>query len=164
MHELRPAAARIAVLVQPFDPRFIASVTADVQAAASTFGRQIEIFTASTNDEIDAAFASLVQKQADALLIGPGTLFFSRRAQLATLAARHVLPAIYFAREFVEAGGLMSYGASITDSNRQGGSYVGRILKGETPADLLVINNKTAKALGLTIPETLLATADEVIE
>jgi putative ABC transport system substrate-binding protein len=172
LHELRPAAARFAMLVHPGSPR-TASVTADAQAAASTIGRQIEVFTASTNGEIDAAFASLVQKRADALLIAPAPLFQTRRAQLATLAARHALPAIHFAREFVEAAGLMSYGASITDSNRQGGIYVGRIFKGERPADMpvmqptrfeFVINLTTAKAFGVTFPPGLLAIADEVIE
>jgi putative tryptophan/tyrosine transport system substrate-binding protein len=173
LHELVPVAVRFAVLVYPGVPRVVASAIADAQAAASALGRLIEVYTASSNREIDAAFASFVQNQADALLIGTGPLFFDRRAQLAMLAASHALPAIHFAREFVEAGGLMSYGTSITDTARQGGIYVGRILKGEKPADLpvqqatrfeFVINLTTAKALGLTIPETLLATADEVIE
>jgi putative tryptophan/tyrosine transport system substrate-binding protein len=171
-HELRPAAARFAMLVHPGSPS-VASVTADAQAAASTIGRQIEVFTASTNGEIDAAFASLVQKRADALLIAPAPLFQTRRAQLATLAARHALPAIHFAREFVDATGLMSYGASIAYSNRQGGIYVGRILKGERPADMpvmqptkfeFIINLQTARTLGIEVPPTLLALADEVIE
>ena len=172
LHELLPAAARFAMLVNPGSPR-LRSVTADAQAAASTIGRQIEVFTASTNGEIDAAFASIVQKRADALLIAPDPLFQTRRTQLATLAARYAMPAIHFAREFVEAGGLMSYGASITDSNRQGGIYVGRILKGEKPADMpvmqptkfeFVINLQTARTLGIEVPPTLLAIADEVIE
>jgi putative ABC transport system substrate-binding protein len=161
------------VLVYPGVPRVFASAIADAQAAASTLGRLIEVYTASNNGEIDAAFASFVQNRADALLIGTGPLFFDRREQLAMLAASHALPAIHFAREFVEVGGLMSYGTSLTDTTRQGGIYVGRVLKGEKPADLPVqqatrfefaINLKTAKALGLTIPETLLATADEVIQ
>jgi ABC-type uncharacterized transport system substrate-binding protein len=160
-------------LVYPGVPRVFASAIADAQAAASTLGRLIEVYTASNNGEIDAAFASFVQNRADALLIGTGPLFFDRREQLAMLAASHALPAIHFAREFVEVGGLMSYGTSLTDTTRQGGIYVGRVLKGEKPADLPVqqatrfefaINLKTAKALGLTIPETLLATADEVIQ
>jgi putative ABC transport system substrate-binding protein len=170
LRELLPAAARFAALVNPGLVDTVA-VTASAQAAALSIGRQIEIFTASTNGEIDTAFASLVQKRAEALLIGPSPLFFNRRAQLATLAARHALPTIHFARAYVEATGLMSYGASIADTNRQGGIYVGRILKGETDLPVmrsskfeLVINLTTAKALGLTIPETLLATADEVIQ
>jgi ABC-type uncharacterized transport system substrate-binding protein len=173
LHELVPVAARIAMLVYPGVPRVFASAIADAQAAASTLGRLIEVYTASNNGEIDAAFASFVQNRADALLIGTGPLFFDRREQLAMLAASHALPAIHFAREFVEVGGLMSYGTSLTDTTRQGGIYVGRVLKGEKPADLPVqqatrfefaINLKTAKALGLTIPESLLATADEVIQ
>jgi putative tryptophan/tyrosine transport system substrate-binding protein len=170
---LLPAASRFALLIDPRDQRIVPSLTADAQAAAATIGRQIEVFTASTNDEIDVAFASLVQKRADALLVGSGPLFFARRAQIATLAVRHALPAIYFAREFVELGGLMSYGASIADTVRQGGIYVGRILKGEKPADLpviqptrfeFVINLTTARAVGIDVPPTLLALADEVIE
>jgi putative ABC transport system substrate-binding protein len=173
LHELLPAALRFAVLVNPNPPRIAETVTADAQTAASTLGRQIEFFAATTSGEIDAAFASMMQKRVDALLIGPGPLFTSRRAQLATLAARHALPSIHVTREYVEATGLMSYGSNIADANRQGGIYVGRILKGEKPADLpvaqstrfeFVINLTTAKALGLTIPETLLATADEVIQ
>jgi putative ABC transport system substrate-binding protein len=173
LHELLPAALRFAVLVNPNPPRIAETVTADAQTAASILGRQIEFFAATTSGEIDAAFASMMQKRVDALLIGPGPLFSSRRAQLATLAARHALPSIHVTRQYVEATGLMSYGSNIADANRQGGIYVGRILKGEKPGDLpvvqstrfeFVINLTTAKALGLTIPETLLATADEVIQ
>jgi putative tryptophan/tyrosine transport system substrate-binding protein len=173
LYEFLPAAARFAVLVNPNVPRTAASVAAYAQAAASTIGRQIEVFTASTDGEIDTAFASMVQKRADGLLIGSNAFFTTRRVQFATLASRHVLPAIYFEREFVEAGGLMSYGASNADLNRLGGIYVGRILKGERPADLPVmqptrfeflINLQTAKVLGIEVPPTLLATADEVIE
>jgi ABC-type uncharacterized transport system substrate-binding protein len=173
LHELMPAAERFAMLVNPGNQRVASALTADAQAAAAAIGRQIEIFTASTNREIDAAFASIVQKRADALLIGPSPLFFTRRAQLATLASRHALPTIHFAREFVEATGLISYGSNIADATHQGGIYVGRILKGEKPADVpvlqptkfqLVINLTTAKALDLTVPPTLLARADEVIE
>jgi putative tryptophan/tyrosine transport system substrate-binding protein len=173
LHELLPAAARFAVLVNPNVPRTAASVTADARAAASTIGRQIEVFTASNNGEIDAAFASIVQKRADALLIGTNAFFTTRRVQLATLAARHALPVIYYVREFVEAGGLMSYGANTADSMRLAGIYVGRILKGEKPADLpimqptkfeFVINLQTARLLGVEVPPTLLATADEVID
>jgi putative ABC transport system substrate-binding protein len=173
LHALLPGAARLAVLVNPSVSRTAASVTALAQATASTIGWQVEVFTASTMAEIDAAFESMVQSRADALLIATNAFFGSRRVQLAALASRHALPGIYYTREFVEAGGLMSYGASSADMNRQGGIYVGRILKGEKPADLpviqptrfeLVINLKTAKALGLEIPPNLLALADEVIE
>jgi putative ABC transport system substrate-binding protein len=173
LHQLRPAASRFAVLVDPDPPRLAAPVTADAQAAASTLGRQIEVFTARTNGEIDAAFASMVQRRVDALLIGPGPLFTNHRAQLATLTARHSLPSIHFTREYVEAAGLMSYGSNIANASRQGGIYVGRILKGEKPSDLpvmqptkfeFVINLQTARALGIEVPPTLLALADEVIE
>jgi len=143
------------------------------QATAATIGGQIEILTARTNREIDDAFASLVQQRADALLIGPDVFFTNRRVQLATLAVRHGVPAIYSFREFAEAGGLMSYGTSNTDRDRQVGVYAGRILKGDKPADLpivrptkfeFVINLQTARMLGLTVPAALLARADEVIE
>src|SRR5205085_9889632 len=139
LHALLPAATRFAVLVNPTVPGTTASVTAHAQAAASTIGRQIEVFTASTSGEIDAAFASMVQKRADALLIGTNAFFTSRRAQFATLAARHGLPAVHTVREFAESGGLMSYGANIAAMNRQAGIYVGRVLKGENPADLPVM-------------------------
>jgi ABC-type uncharacterized transport system substrate-binding protein len=172
LHELLPSAARIAVLVNPAVAPTAASVTAYAQAA-STINRQIEVFTASTSGEIDAAFARLVQKRADALLIATNAFFSNRRGQLATLAARHALPTIYFGRPFVEVGGLMSYGSNTADLTRQAGIYVGRILKGEKPADLpvmqpirfeFVINLVTARALGIEVPPTLLAIADEVIE
>jgi putative ABC transport system substrate-binding protein len=173
LHALLPAAARFAVLVNPNVPRTAASVTADAQAAASSMGLQIELFTASTNREIDVAFESMAQKRADALLIGTNIFFSTRRVQFATLAARHTLPAIYFGREFVEAGGLMSYGASNDFLYRLSGIYVGRILKGEKPADLpvmqptkfeLVINLQAAKLLGVEVSPMLRALADEVIE
>jgi ABC-type uncharacterized transport system substrate-binding protein len=133
----------------------------------------LEILTASTNREIDAAFANLVQKRAEALLIGPDLFFTNRRVQLATLAVRHAIPSIYAFREFADAGGLMSYGTSNTDRDRQVGLYAGRILKGEKPADLpvlqaakfeLVINLQTSRTLGIEVPASLLAQADEVIE
>ena len=171
LRELLPASAHLAVLVNPNVPRTAASVTADAQTAL--IGRQVEVFTASTSGEINTAFDSMVQKRADALLIGTNLFFVTRRVQLATLAARHALPAIYFQREFVEVGGLMSYGPSNADLQRLGGIYVGRILKGEKPAELpvlqptkfeFVINLETAKAIGLTVPPSLLARADEVIE
>jgi putative tryptophan/tyrosine transport system substrate-binding protein len=172
LHELLPRAERFAVLFNPKN-EFAGSVTTDVQTAASAIGRQVEVLAASANSDIDAAFASLIQKRADALLVAPDTLFTTRRVQLVTLAARHVVPTMYALREFVEAGGLMSYGASIVDRERLLGIYVGRILKGEKPADLpilraskfeFVINLQTAKTLGIDVPATLTARADEVIE
>jgi putative tryptophan/tyrosine transport system substrate-binding protein len=140
---------------------------------ASAIGRRIEILSASTNLDIDAAFASLAQKRVDALLLAPQVLFSTRRVQLVTLAARHAVPTTYYQREFVEAGGLMSYGSSIIDRERQLGVYTGRVLKGEKPTDLpilravkfeFVINLQTAKTIGLSFPPGLLAIADEVIE
>jgi ABC-type uncharacterized transport system substrate-binding protein len=173
LHELIPGAARFAVLVNPNNSLVAGSMITELQAAARTLGRQIEVQTASTNREIDTAFASLVQKRAAALLVTPDTLFFNRRVQLATLAARHAVPAIYSVREDAEAGGLMSYGASVTDMFRQVGIYTGHILKGAKPADLpvvqstkfeFVINLGTARALGIDVPPSLLAIADEAIE
>ena len=172
LHELLPGAVRFAVLVNPNNP-FTASIVKDLQAAAVTIGRQIEALTAGTNREIDTAFASLAQKRADALLVSPDALFITRRVQLATAAMRYAVPAIYSFREDTEAGGLMSYGSNFTDIFRQVGIYTGRILKGEKPADLpvmqptkfeFIINLQTARLLGITVPATLLATADEVIE
>jgi putative tryptophan/tyrosine transport system substrate-binding protein len=144
-----------------------------VQASAAALGLPIEILRAGTAREIDAAFANLVQKPGGALLVCPDPLFTSRLAQIVTLAARHVLPTTYYAREFAEIGGLMSYGANVVNGYQLTGMYVGRVLKGEKPADLpvvqptqfeLVVNLNTARALGIAIPPTLLATADEVIE
>jgi putative ABC transport system substrate-binding protein len=172
LHELVPGAVRFALLVNPNSPN-TKTVTTDAQAAASAIGRQIEVLTASTSREIDLAFASLVQKRADALLVAPGILFANRRVQLVTLAVRDRVPAIYFDRQFTQAGGLMSYGANISDVQRQVGIYTGRVLKGEKPADMpvmqptkfeFVINLQTARTLGIAIPTTLLARADEVIE
>jgi putative ABC transport system substrate-binding protein len=173
LRELVPSAARFGVLVNPDNPFVADPFVAEMRAAASAIGRQVEVVTASTNNEIDTAFATLVEKQVGALLTSPDTLFIARRMQLITLAARYSLPALYHRRELAEAGGLMSYGSDLADQFRQTGVYAGRILKGEKPAEMpvqlptkfeLVINLKTAKALGLTIPETLLATADEVIQ
>jgi putative tryptophan/tyrosine transport system substrate-binding protein len=173
LHELLPGAARIAVLVDPNNTLLTEAFIPDVRAAASAIRKQIDVLYASTGRDIDTVFESLAQKPVDALLVGPGAFFFNRRVQLVTLATRHAVPTIYGVREFVEAGGLMSYGTSLTDAYRQAGVYTGRILKGEKPADLpvmqsikfeLVINLNTARAFGLTIPPTLLATADEVIE
>jgi putative tryptophan/tyrosine transport system substrate-binding protein len=173
LHELRPEAARFALLVNPNNPVSAETMIKDVTAAAATIGRQIEIITAGSYREIDTAFATLVQKRAEGLLVMPDPMFLTRRVQLATLATRHALPAIYPLREFVEAGGLMSYGSNQTERFRQVGIYTGRVLKGERPADLpvmqatvfeLVINLQTARALALEIPATLNARADEVIE
>jgi putative ABC transport system substrate-binding protein len=172
LHDMVPTATIIGLLVNPNDPR-AETQSRDMQEAAHTLGLQIHILNASTEGEIDTAFAGLVQLRAGALLVGTGE-FFSRRAeQLVALAARHAVPAIYQYRLFVVAGGLITYGTSLTDSYRQAGVYAGRILKGEKPADLpvlrptkfeLIINLKTANALGLTIPPGVLAIADEVIE
>jgi putative ABC transport system substrate-binding protein len=171
LNELVPGAARFAALVNPTSP--VDSTITGVQAAAAAIGRPLEILAASTSREIDAAFASLVEKRVDALMVSTNPLFIERRVQLATLAARHVIPAIYGAREQAEAGGLMSCGTSLTDQYRQAGLYVGRILTGEKPADLpvllatkfeFIVNLQTAKVLDLTVPPSLLATADEVIE
>ncbi len=173
LNELLPGAARFAVLVNPSNPFGAEPAITDVRAAAVAIGQQIEVFTASSNRDIDTAFATLTQKRADAVVFTPDALFDSRRVQLAILAARHQLPALHWKREFAEVGGLMSYGSNVADVLRHTGIYTGRILKGERPADLpvllptkfeFVINLQTAKALGLEIPPTLLARADEVIE
>ena len=172
LRELRPGAARIAVLVDPKFPtteRFVSSV----RAAASAMGQQIDVLYVGSDREIETAFTTLVQRGAGALLWGTGEFMLSQRELVVALAARHRIPAIYLLRDYVAAGGLMSYAASITNAYRQAGIYAGRILKGEKPGDLpvmlptkfeLVINVKTAKALGLEIPDRLLALADEVIE
>jgi putative ABC transport system substrate-binding protein len=173
LNELLPGAAWFAVLVNTSNPFGAEPALADVRTAATVIGQKIEVFTAKSNAEIDAAFASLVQKRAEAVVFTPDALFDSRRVQLAILAARYQLPAIHWKREFAEAGGLMSYGSNVADVIRQTGIYAGRILKGEKPANLpvllpttfeLVINSQTAKILGIEIPATLLARADEVIE
>jgi len=172
LHELRPGAARIGVLVDskwPITEPFVS----DVRAAASALAQQIKILSVSTGRDIDTVFASLPQKPVDALLVGPAPLLHNRRIQLVTLVAYNRVPAIYSRREVAESGGLMSYGTSLTDAYRQTGIYTGRILKGEKPADLpvlqptkfeFVINLNTAKAFGLSFPPGLLAIADEVIE
>jgi putative tryptophan/tyrosine transport system substrate-binding protein len=173
LHELLPGAARFAVLVNPDNPFITEPFVTGLQTAALAIGRQIEVASASTNSEIDTAFATLVQKRADAFLISPDALFVTRRVQLITLAARHALPALYHRREFAGGGGLMSYGSDLADQFRQTGIYTGRILKGEKPAEMpvqlptkfeLVVNLQTAKTLGIEVPATLLARADEVIE
>jgi putative ABC transport system substrate-binding protein len=172
LHHLLHRDARFAVLVNPSNPQS-QSVITEVQAAAAAMGQQLEILTATTRRDIIPAFSDAVQKQADALLISPDPLFVNRLAQLATLAARHVMPTVYPLREYAEVGGLMSYGSNFSDLFRQAGTYTGRVLKGEKPADLpilqatkfeLVVNLQTAEALGLEVPATLLALADEVIE
>jgi putative ABC transport system substrate-binding protein len=171
LHELVPKAVRVAVLFNPANP---ATDLRDVEEAARAIGLQLHILNATTIGEIDAAFAALAHERHDALFVHPDSFFsLSRRVQIATLATRYRIPAVYSNRDYVIAGGLMSYGTDTADRFRQAGVYTGKILNGAKPADLpvlqstkfeLVINLKTAKALGLTIPETLLATADEVIQ
>jgi len=173
LRELVPAAARVAVLVNPANAEITERALRDVEAAARAMGLQIQVLNANTSREIDAAFATVVRERPDALFVGPGPVFVDRRVQVALLAARSGVPAIYVVREQAVAGGLMSYGASVADAYRQVGVYTGRILKGAKPADLpvvrsskfeLVINHQTARMLGLEIPPTLIARADEVIE
>ena len=176
LHEVIPAATTMAVLINPANPANPAIAEAqsrDMHAAARTLGLAAHVLHASTERDFDMVFATLVQLRVGALAIGSDPFFTSRTEQLAALALRHAVPAIFQFREFAAAGGLMSYGSSIRDTYRLGGIYAGRILKGENPADLpvqqstkveLVINMKTAKALGLTVPITLLGRADEVIE
>jgi putative ABC transport system substrate-binding protein len=173
LRELVPAATRIAVLVNPVTTTTTETVLRDAGAAASVMGVQINTIRASSSLEIDAAFATLARERPDGLLV-PGDPFFNaRRLQLAQLAGRYGLPAIYSGREFADVGGLVSYGSDITHAYRQLGIYAGRILKGAKPADLpviqaskfeLVINHQTARMIGLTVPDKLLAAADEVIE
>jgi len=171
LRDLLPQAARIAVLTDPNMP-VTESFVSDALAAAVAIGKQIDVLNASTGRDIDAVFAQLAQA-VDALLVGPAVSFTTRRVQLITLAAYHRVPAIYSFREAAEAGGLMSYGTSFAEAQRQAGIYTGRILKGEKPADLpvmqsskfeFVINLNTARAFGLSFPPGLLAIADEVIE
>jgi putative tryptophan/tyrosine transport system substrate-binding protein len=173
LHELVPGATRVAVLVNPTADLTTETTLKDVEAAARAIGLQIQVLNASSSREIDAAFATLGRDRPDALFVGGGAFFTSRRVQLVHWASRLATPATYGVREYAEAGGLMSYGASLTDSYRQIGVYTGRILKGAKPADLpvlqpskfeLVVNAQTARILGLTVPPPLLARADEVIE
>jgi putative ABC transport system substrate-binding protein len=172
LHELVPTAALIAFLVNPDNPQAETQVR-DVQSAARTIGQRVLILHASTERELYHTFATLAQERADALLVGGDTFFTSQPILFVVLTARHAIPTIYPWRSHVDAGGLMSYGANPIDTYRQAGVYAGRILKGEKPADLpvqqatrveLIINMKTAKAIGLTVPATLVARADEVIE
>ena len=168
-----PGAARVAVLVNPANPADSEPIVHDAQAAARAMGLQILVLEATSSKEIDAAFATLARERPDALLVGTGPPLTARRVQLAQLAAYHKIPAIYALRQNVEIGGLISYGASLREAYRQVGIYSGRILKGASPSDLpvvqstkfeLVINAQTARMLGLDVPPTLLARADEVIE
>jgi putative tryptophan/tyrosine transport system substrate-binding protein len=172
LHELVSGAVRVAVFANPSNPAADVTLSA-LEAAARAMGLQTQVLNASTSREIDAAFATFVSERPDALFVTGDPFFNSRRVQLVLLAAVHRVPATFALRDFAEAGGLMSYGASLRDAYRQVGIYVGRILKGAKPADLpvvqsskfeLVINHQTARILGLTVPPSLLATADEVIE
>jgi putative ABC transport system substrate-binding protein len=172
LRELVPTANGFALLLNPTNPN-AEIVSKDLQTAAQTLGLQIRVLNARTEHEIDSAFATLAQQPVGALIVGPDAFFDSRANQIVTLAARHAIPAIYERREVVAADGLMSYGASPTEAYHQAGVYTGRILKGEKPADLpvvqsakfeLVINLRTAKALGIALPSGLLSIVDEVIE
>ena len=173
LRELMPSATRVSVLVNPVNATNTDTTLREMAAAARTTGLQVKVLNASTSREIEAAFATLLHERPDALFVGAEPYFYGRRVQLVVLAASHRLPAIYSQRDFVEAGGLMSYGTNIADAFRQIGVYAGRILKGTKPADLpvvqaskfeLVINLPTARVLGLEVPPMLLARADEVIE
>jgi putative tryptophan/tyrosine transport system substrate-binding protein len=173
LHELAPKAVRVAVLVNPANTSVAKATSRDAQGAAPSIGLNIQILNASTIGEIDAAFATLVRERADALFVDGDALFLSRRAQFVTLTARDRIPAAYSQRDYVEAGGLMSYGTSIVDSHHQVGVYTGKILKGAKPADLPVlqstkfefaINLQMARALGIEVPPGLISIADEVFE
>jgi putative ABC transport system substrate-binding protein len=170
LHETVPQAARIAVLINPDHPSDAKLTVKNATQAAHALGLDLHVFNATTISEIDDAFAALMRWRADAVLVGPDPFFSSRRRQIVTLAARHALPTSTFGRRWIEAGGLISYGIDTADTYRLAGVYVGRILKGEKPADIqqptkfeLAINLKTAKALGITIPPIVLYQATEVI-
>jgi putative ABC transport system substrate-binding protein len=171
LRELLPSISTFALLVNRSNPNVVDAP--ETEAAANAIGRRVEVLTASTEGDLEAAFTTMVRRQVGALIVMPDPLFFDRSEQLVALAARHAMPTIYPNRFFTDLGGLMSYGSSTLDLNMQAGIYIGEILKGAKPADLLVqqsiklelvINLKTAKELGLTIPPTLLALADGVIE
>jgi putative tryptophan/tyrosine transport system substrate-binding protein len=173
LHEMVTKGTTFALLVNPSSPELAEAQSRDLRAAAANLGVQVQVVQASTDRELETAFANVAQLRASALVVSSDSFFFTRCDLLAALAARHAIPTIFGFREFPAAGGLMSYGASVTDQHRTVGVYTGRILKGEKPADLpvqqatkveLIINLKTAKALGLDVPATLLARADEVIE
>ena len=174
LRDLLPRANRVAMLINPNDDaRVVKLMIEDALSAAIITGQKIEAFYAGNVGDIDTAFASLVERRSEVLLVSPSGFFSSYRTQIVAQAAQHRLPALYFERDYAEVGGLISYGANVPEQYRQLGIYAGRILNGKKPGDLpvmkmtkfeLVINLKTAKALGLTIPETLLATADEVIQ
>jgi putative tryptophan/tyrosine transport system substrate-binding protein len=171
LRELLPSTSTFALLVNPSNPNVVDAP--ETEAAANTLGRRLEVLTASTEGDLEAAFTTMVRRQAGALVVMPDAFLYARREQLVALAARYGVPTIYPSRDFTEIGGLMSYGRRSRDLAQQAGTYAGKILRGAKPADLpvqqsirleLVINLKTAKALGLTIPPTLLARADDVIE
>ena len=173
LHEVVPTARVLALLVNPADPAVAEPELREMLAAAHTLGLELQVLNASTEPDFDAVFANVIQLRAGGLVIGTDVLFTSHSEQLAALAAHYAVPAVYKGREFAAAGGLLSYGSDITDLDRLAGTYTGRVLKGEKPADLpvqqatkieLIINLKTAKALGITFPLTLLGRADEVIE
>jgi putative ABC transport system substrate-binding protein len=173
LHELVPTASVIAILVNSANPTVSETTTKAMQAAAPRFGLELHILNASTERDFDGVFAKLAQLRAGGLVIGQDPFFTSQREQLAALTVRHAVPTIFYGREFVAAGGLLSYGADVADAYRLTGNYTGRVLKGEKPADLpvqqvtkveLYINLKTAKALGVNVPNTLIGRADEVIE
>jgi putative tryptophan/tyrosine transport system substrate-binding protein len=170
---LLPTASVMALLVNPANPTIAEANTKELQAAARTIGLELHVLNASTERDFDTVFAKLIQLRAAGLVIGNDPFFTSQSEQFAALTVRHAVPAIYHNREFAVAGGLMSYGAAITDAYRLAGNYTGRVLKGDKPADLpvqqvtkveMVINMKTAKALGITVPLPLIGRADEVIE
>jgi putative ABC transport system substrate-binding protein len=173
LRELVPSMSRVALLVDPSHAAIAESTSRDVGLAARTMGVQVQVFNASTSREIEAAFTTFASDRPDAIFVTQDSFLNSRRLQLSMLAVRHAIPAVYSGREYAEVGGLMTYGSNIADAYRQVGVYTGRILKGAKPADLpvvqsskfeLVINAQTARILGITVPQTLLATADEVIE
>jgi putative tryptophan/tyrosine transport system substrate-binding protein len=173
LHELVPTATVMALLVNPADPALAEFATKELQAAASTLGLKLHVMQASTERDFEGIFAKLIELRAGGLVISPDPFFTSRSQQLAKLTVEHAVPAVYQFREFAVAGGLLSYGAAITDAYRLAGNYTGRVLKGDKPADLpvqqatkveMIINLKTAKALGLNVPNPLVGRADEVIE